>query len=485
VFDPFVIPITVAILVALFSVQSRGTARVGALFGPVMVVWFLSLAVLGLSEVIRDPQVLVALDPRYALRFFAEHRGGAFLVLGAVFLVVTGGEALYADMGHFGRRPIRLTWFCLVLPALLINYFGQGALIIRSPATVEQPFFLMSPAWALYPLVALTTVATVIASQAVISGAFSLTRQAVLLGYLPRLRIEHTSERQIGQIYLPSVNWALAISCVGLVLGFGSSSRLAGAYGVAVTTDMVFTTLLFAVVAWRAWGWNPILLLLLAAGLLSIDLSFWTANLAKIPHGGWFPLLVAAVMFTSMTTWKTGRRILAERLRGNVLPIELFVEDVRKNPPHRVPGTAVFMDSNPEGTPPALLHNLKHNYVLHERVVFLTIQVEEVPRVFRSRRYEVVPLGEGMVRLRVRVGFAEDVNVPALLASAPIEDVSFDPMRTSFFLGRERLIARGTRGMARWRERLFAAMARNARGVTPYFHLPPNRVIELGMQVEI
>ena len=479
VFKPFVLPITVLILVMLFSVQSRGTARVGAVFGPIMVLWFLCLAALGAGEMIRHPQVLVAVDPRYA------HRGNAFLVLGAVFLVVTGGEALYADMGHFGRGPIRLTWFCLVLPALLINYFGQGALIIRSPAAVEQPFFLMSPAWALYPLVVLTTVATVIASQAVISGAFSLTRQAVLLGYLPRLRIEHTSKRQIGQIYLPAVNSVLAVSCVGLVLGFGSSSRLAGAYGVAVTTDMVFTTILFAVVAWRAWGWNPILLLLLVAGLLASDLSFWTANLAKIPHGGWFPLLVAAAMFIVMTTWKTGRRILADRMRGKVMPIDLFVEDVRKNPPIRVPGTAVFMDSNWEGTPPALLHNMKHNYVLHERVVFLTVQVEQVPHVSRKRRFEVIPLGEGIVRLRVRLGFAEDVDIPALLASSPIDDVSFDPMRTSFFLGRERLIAKETRGMARWRQRLFAAMSRNAQGVTPYFNLPPNRVVELGMQLEI
>jgi len=485
VFEPFVLPITVLILVALFSVQSRGTARMGAVFGPIMVLWFLSLAALGASEMIRHPQVLMALDPRHAVRFFAEHRGGAFLVLGAVFLVVTGGEALYADMGHFGRRPIRLAWFFLALPALLLNYFGQGALIIRSPAAAEQPFFLLSPAWALYPLVVLSAVATVIASQAVISGAFSMTRQAVLMGYLPRLRIEHTSERQIGQIYLPAVNWALAGSCIGLVLGFGSSGRLAGAYGVAVTTHMVFTTILFAVVAWRAWGWNPILMLLLVVGLLSIDLSFWTANLVKVPQGGWFPLLVAAAIFTAMTTWKTGREILAERLRGSAMPIELFVDDVRNHPPIRVPGTAVYMDSSAEGTPPALLHNLKHNYVLHERVIFLTVQVQQVPRVPESRRFEVDPLGEGMVRLRVRVGFAEDVNIPALLASSPIDDGPLDPMRTSFFLGRERLIAKGTRGMARWRERLFVAMARNAQGVTPYFHLPPNRVVELGMQLEI
>ena len=485
VFQPFVLPITVVILVALFAVQSRGTARVGAVFGPVMVIWFLVLAVLGASEVIRHPQVLAALDPRHALRFFADHRGGAFLVLGAVFLVVTGGEALYADMGHFGRRPIRLAWFALILPALLLNYFGQGALIIRHPAAVEQPFFLMAPRWALYPLVGLTTAATIIASQAVISGAFSLTRQAVLLGYLPRLRIEHTSARQIGQIYIPAVSRVLMFSCVGLVLGFGSSSRLAGAYGVAVTTDMVFTTILFAVVAWRVWGWRPVPLVLLVATLLSIDLSFWAANLPKVPHGGWFPLVVAAGMFTLMTTWKTGRQVLADRLRARVMPIELFVEDVRTNPPVRVPGTAVYMDSNPDGTPPALLHNLKHNQVLHRHVVFLTIQIEEIPFVAEDRRFEVLSLGEGMYRLRVHAGFSEDVDVPAFLARSTIEDVSFDPMRTSFFLGRERLIAKGVRGMARWREKLFAAMARNAQGVTRHFHLPANRVVELGMQLEI
>ena len=450
-----------------------------------MVVWFLTLAALGVSQLLQQPDVLAALDPRYAIRFFAAHRGGAFLVMGAVFLVVTGGEALYADIWHFGRHPIRLTWFALVLPALLLNYFGQGALLLREPAAVEQPFFRMAPGWALYPLVALTTVATVIASQAMISGAFSLSRQAVLLGYLPRLRIEHTSDRQIGQVYLPAVNAALMAACVGLVLGFGSSSHLAGAYGVAVTTDMVFTTILFTVVAWRAWGWNPLLLILVAAALLFVDLAFWSANLPKIPHGGWFPLGVAAVMFTLMTTWKTGRQILAARLGERTLPIELFLEDVRGHPQIRVPGTAVYMDSRPEGTPPALLHNLKHNHVLHDHVVLLTVQVQEIPRVPEKRRFDVIDRGEGLHRVQIRVGFAERIDVPALLSRAPLEGVPLDPMQTSYFLGRERLISSRTRGMAPWREHLFAVITRNALGVTPYLGLPPNRVVEIGAQVEI
>jgi len=485
VFDPFVLPLTALILVALFSVQSRGTARLGALFGPIMVLWFLTIAALGVSELIRQPAVLAAVHPVHALRFFADHRLGAFLVLGAVFLVVTGGEALYADMGHFGRRPIRLAWFCLVFPSLLLNYFGQGALILRNPAAAAQPFFLMAPSWALYPLVALCTAATVIASQAVISGAFSLTHQAVQLGYLPRLRVEHTSERQIGQIYLPAVNHVLLVACLALVLGFESSSHLAGAYGVAVTTQMIFTTILFAVLAWRAWGWNPVLLALVAAAFLSMDFAFWTASLHKIPHGGWFPLLVAGGIFTLMTTWKTGRQILSARLLSRILPIDLFVADVRNHPPFRVPGTAVFLDSNPDGTPPALLHNFKHNRVLHERVVFLTVEVQDVPYVAESRRFESIALGEGLHRLRIRAGFAEEVDVPALLRRCTVDGAGFDPMQTSFFLGRERLIASGTGGMAPWRQKLFAAMSHNAQGITPYFRLPPNRVVELGMQLEI
>jgi KUP system potassium uptake protein len=485
VFQPFVVPITIAILVALFGVQSRGTGAVGALFGPVMALWFVTLATLGAIEISHHPRVLTALDPRHAVSFFAEHKDRGFFVLSSVFLVVTGGEALYADMGHFGRRPIRLTWFVLVFPALLLNYFGQGALVIRQPAAAEQPFFLMAPRAALIPLVILTTAATVIASQALISGAFSATRQAVLLGYLPRLRIEHTSARQIGQIYMPGVNWMLMLACVGLVLGFGTSSRLVGAYGVAVTSTMVFTTSLFAVVAWRAWGWHPVPLVLLVMALLSIDLSFWIASLAKIPHGGWFPLLVAAGVFTIMTTWKHGRQLLMTRQKSRILPIDLFVEDVKNHQPIRVPGTAIFMDSNPDGTPPALLHNLAHNRVLHERVILLTIVIEQTPVVAEERRFETIPLGQAMYRLYIRLGFTEDVDVPALLARVSIDGVPIEPMRTTYFLGREHLISTRRPGMARWRERLFAAMARNAQGVTPYFHLPANRVVELGMQVEI
>jgi len=484
-FEPYVIPATLAILLVLFSAQSRGTARVGAFFGPVMLVWFGTLAVLGVHQILHHPGVLAAVSPHHAVRFFLDNRFGGFLVLGSVFLVVTGGEGLYADMGHFGKRPIRLTWFSVVMPALLLNYFGQGALVIADPAALRQPFFLMAPRWALYPLVAMTAVATVIASQAVISGAFSLTRQAVHLHYLPRLRILHTSETQQGQIYLPGVNWTLMVACILLVMGFESSSRLAAAYGVAVTTDMVFTTILFAVVAAQRWRWNPILVVALTAGLLVIDLCFWGANLPKIPHGGWFPLLVAALMFTLMTTWKTGRQILAHRLRRRALPVDLFIPDVRTNPPPRVPGTAVYMDSSPTGTPPALLHNLKHNRVLHEHVVFLTVLTEDVPRVADDDRFEILDLGEGIVRIRIHAGFAEAVDIPALLARCPSAGVPFDAMTTSYFLGRERVIAGSRRGMALWREHVFAAMARNSTGVTTHYHLPPNRVIELGMQLEI
>lgn len=483
-FQPYILVITVAILVALFSFQSRGTARIGTAFGPVMMIWFATLAVLGLVHIAREPHVLGALSPTFAIGFFRDNGSVAFLVMGSVFLVVTGGEALYADMGHFGTRPIRLTWFGFVLPALLLNYFGQGALLLREPAALAQPFYLMAPSWALYPLVGLTTVATVIASQAVISGAFSLTRQAVHLGYLPRLRVEHTSVQQEGQIYLPVVNWGLMLACVGLVLGFRSSSALAAAYGVAVTTDMVFTTLLFAVVAWSRWGWKPALVIMLVSGLLTIDLSFWGANLHKIPHGGWFPLLVAALVFLMMTTWKRGRELLGARLRGRELPIDLFLEDVKRNPPTRVPGTAVFFDSNPEGTPPALLHNIKHNWVLHERVILLNLRSLRVPHA-HDDRFEVHELGEGFCRVRIQVGFAEDVDVPALLAGCEIPGGPLEPMRTSYFLGRERLLSARRSQMPSWRRRLFAFMSRNAIGVSPHFNLPPNRVVEVGMQIEI
>ncbi|HEX2189697.1 MAG TPA: potassium transporter Kup [Longimicrobiaceae bacterium] len=484
-FEPYVIPVTIVILVALFAVQYRGTAGVGKVFGPVTLVWFTTLAVLGIGQIVRSPGVLWAVNPLHGFRFFAENGVAGFLVLGSVFLVVTGGEALYADMGHFGRGPIRFTWFTLVLPALLLNYFGQGALLIARPAAIEHPFFLMAPSWALYPLVALTTLATVIASQAVISGAFSLTRQAVQLGYLPRMEIQHTSERQIGQIYIPSVNWLLMLACIGLVLGFRSSSNLAAAYGVAVTTDMVFTTILFAYVARNRFGWSAWKVAALATAFLVVDLAFWGANIVKVPNGGWFPLVVAAGFFILMTTWKKGRQILGDRLQQQSLPIELFLADVAQKERTRVPGTAVYMYGNPNGTPPALLHNLKHNKVLHERVVFLTVETEEIPLVPDQERVEVVPLGEGFYRIVLRYGFTEDPDIPSALALVREPDLDLRPMQVSYFLGRETLIASKKPGMALWREILFAVMSRNARTATSFFGLPPNRVVELGAQIEL
>jgi KUP system potassium uptake protein len=484
-FEPYIIPITIVILVGLFAVQSRGTAGIGKVFGPVTLVWFLTLGLLGLAQIVRHPGVLWAINPVHGAGFFARNGWHGFLVLGSVFLVVTGGEALYADMGHFGRKPIRLTWFTVVLPALVLNYFGQGALIIADPAAVEHPFFHMAPDWALYPLVGLATLATVIASQAVISGAFSLTRQAVQLGYLPRLAIEHTSAREMGQIYIPGVNWALMVACIGLVLGFQSSSRLAAAYGVAVTTDMVFTTILFAFVARTLWKWSPLAVGGLAAAFLVVDLAFWGANIVKIPHGGWFPLVVAAVMFTLMTTWKKGRQILARRLHSRTLPLEFFMRDVEENPPVRVPGTAVFMYGATTGTPPALLHNLLHNKVLHERVVLLTVETLEIPSVDGGERVEIGPLGSGFWRVVLRYGFTEDPDIPSALALIREPELQLKPLETSYFLGRETLIPSRRPGMAIWREHIFSLMSRNARTATSFFGLPPNRVVELGAQIEL
>jgi KUP system potassium uptake protein len=459
---------------------------VGSLFGPVVLIWFFTLAVLGVSHIVDNPSVFRAVDPRYAFRFFSDHGRSGFLVLGSVFLVVTGGEALYADMGHFGRLPIRLTWFTIVLPALLLNYFGQGAFVIANPAAIEQPFYMMAPRWALYPLVVLTTAATIIASQAVISGAFSLTRQAVQLGYLPRLKIDHTSEREIGQIYISAINWLLALAAIGLVVGFRSSSRLAAAYGVAVTTDMVFTTILFAEVARRRFGWPGWASALLVVAFLTVDLSFWGANLPKIPHGGWFPLLIAAGLMLVMTTWRTGRLFLGRRLKRQSLPLDLFVEDMRRNPPVRVAGTAVYMHSGVRQTPPALLHNLKHNRVLHERVVLLRVDVQEIPVVETEDRVKVEDLGAGIYAIAVQYGFTQDPHVPAALAQCELQaGIEFKPMETSYFLGREKLVPKAEIGMPKWRARLFAMLARNAQGATDFFRLPTNRVVELGTQIEI
>jgi KUP system potassium uptake protein len=485
-FEPYVIPITVVILIGLFSFQRKGTATVGKIFGPVTLVWFLTIGTLGVWHISREPSVLAAASPHYAIAFFLTNRFNALLVLGSVFLVVTGGEALYADMGHFGKRPIRLAWFIVVLPALLLNYFGQGALLIRHPEAVQNPFFLMAPQWALYPVVILATAATVIASQALISGAYSLTMQAVQLGYSPRVEIQHTSPDEKGQIYIPAINWVLMIACIGLVLGFQSSSRLAAAYGVAVTTTMVVTSTLFLILARERWNWRLPVVALLGGLFLLLDLAFWGANLLKIPHGGWFPLVIGALVFTLLTTWKKGRLILAGRMRERTLPLDLFVRDILTHPPHRVPGTAVYMYSNAGGTPPALLHNLKHNKVLHERVLFLSIATDEVPYVPIEERSEVNLVATGIYQIVLHYGFMEDVNIPSALMEIRQEGLEFKAMSTSYFLGRETLIAGNRKGgMARWRENLFAIMAQNARSASSFFKLPPNQVVELGAQIEI
>ncbi|HTO23807.1 MAG TPA: KUP/HAK/KT family potassium transporter, partial [Spirochaetia bacterium] len=420
-----------------------------------------------------------------AVRFFLVNRVHGFLVLGDVVLAVTGAEALYADMGHFGKRPIRLAWFALVLPALMLNYFGQGALLLRDPSAVENPFFRLAPAWALYPMVALATLATVIASQAVISGAFSLTRQAVQLGYSPRVEVDHTSEREIGQIYIPGINWALMLATIALVLGFRSSSNLAAAYGVAVTTTMTITTILLYFVERELWGWKLLPALALTVFFLVVDLSFWGANMIKVEQGGWFPLAVAALVFTLMSTWKRGRALLANTFGMRGLPVEIFVRDIANSHPVRVPGLAVFMTRNTEGVPPVLLHHLKHNKVLHEQVVLLSVLTEEIPSVPREERVRVESVGQGIFRVTARYGFMEDPNILAVLTEAEHEGLNFKLGQTTFYLGRETLLTTRRPGMARWRKALFAFMSRNARSATAYFRIPPNRVVELGAHIEL
>jgi KUP system potassium uptake protein len=479
------VPNTVLILVGLFAVQKHGTARIGSIFGPVMLLWFATLGLLGAVQVVQHPAVLGAINPAHAVRFFGENGSHGYLVLGSVFLAVTGGEALYADMGHFGVRPIRLTWFTFVLPALVLNYFGQGALVLMDPAAAEHPFFRLAPSWAMLPLVILSTMATVIASQAVISGAFSLTRQAVQLGYLPRVDIEHTSEEHIGQIYIPGLNWLLMIASVGLVLGFRSSSRLAAAYGVAVTTDMVFTTILFAVVARGRFRWSLPAVVLFVATFLTVDLAFWGASLLKIPSGGWFPLVVAAVVFTVMTTWYKGRSILAERIAERAAPLEEFLARVKSQRPVRVPGTAIYLARDPAIAPHALVQNLKHNKVLHERVMIMAMLTETTARVAEEDRVQVESLDDNMFRVVAHHGFSEDPEVPPLLALLFSKGLEVDPDQVTFFLGRETLLATNRPGMAIWRERLFAVLARNARRATKFFCLPPERVVELGTEIEL
>ena len=480
---PFVIPITMAVLFLLFFVQRSGTATVGAFFGPVMLVWFSVLALLGLHNIIDHPAILMALNPWHGLEFLLENKAHSLVAMGNVVLAVTGAEALYADMGHFGRKPISRAWFAFVLPALVLNYFGQGALILGDPEAAKNPFFLSAPDWALYPLVGLATVATVIASQAVISGAFSVTRQAMQLGFVPRMEVQHTSEKEQGQIYLPAVNWGLMVAVMILVLGFKSSNNLAAAYGIAVTGDMVITSILATVVVAKVWKWGWFKAGLLFACFLSVELVFLAANILKIPDGGWFPLVAGMGVFVLMTTWKRGRELLSERLRGERLELSMFLDSLATSMPTRVAGTAVFLNADPKGVPHALLHNLMHNKVLHERVVLLSVQFFDVPYVPDIDRVEVRQLKENFWSVIIQYGFKDMPNVPDALALCADAGLAFSSLETSYFIGRETLIPRLGSDMAFWREKIFVAMFRNAGSATAFFKIPSNRVVELGTQV--
>ena len=487
---PFVIPIAVAILIGLFAIQARGTAKVGLMFGPVMLIYFTAIAVLGVMYILKDPSVILAmLNPLNAIYFFTADFMRAFIALGSVVLAVTGAEALYADMGHFGRNPIRVSWLYFVLPALLLNYLGQGAMILSAAphealAKVKDPFFYLAPDMLRLPLVLLATAATIIASQAVISGAFSVTQQAIQLGFVPRLRITHTSEAAAGQIYIPVINWALMTMVIVLVLTFRSSSNLAAAYGIAVTGAMLIDTVLIAVVLRQMWNWNRYLVGGLLALFFTVDFSYLSANLLKIPAGGWFPLLVGAIAFTFLTTWAKGRQLMINRMNEASLPMEIFIKSAAPSAA-RVPGTAVFMTSSASGVPHALLHNLKHNKVLHERVILLTVRIEDVPYVSEEKRVDQHDYGSGFYRVVLRYGFMEEIDVPAALAQLKGCGPQCKMMDTSFFLARQTLLASSRPGMAIWRETLFAWMLRNAESAMEFFKLPTNRVVELGSQVEI
>lgn len=483
--DHWVVPISLVVLVALFLVQKHGTEKIGKTFGPIMVAWFLVLAALGVHGIQQSPEVLKAFNPGWALNFFIVHPGMGVAILGAVVLALTGAEALYADMGHFGRKPIARAWFALVLPALVLNYFGQGAMLLQNPEAARNPFYLLAPSWALLPLVGLATMATVIASQAVISGAFSLTRQAIQLGYVPRMQIQHTSSDEQGQIYIGAVNWTLMVGVVLLVIGFESSGALAAAYGVAVTGTMLMTTILVSAVMLLLWKWPPVLAVPLLVGFLLVDGLFFAANVPKIVQGGAFPVLAGIVLFVLMSTWKRGKQILVERIDEGGLPLPVFISSIRVQPPHRVEGTAVFLTARADAVPHALLHNMLHNQVLHSQVVLLTVVSEDRPRVPESERFEVEAYGDGFFRVLLHFGFMDEPDVPAALRLCHLEELDFSPMRTTYFLSRETVIASRLEGMSRWRGNLFAFLLKNANGNLRFFNLPLNRVIELGTQVEI
>ncbi|HEU4321024.1 MAG TPA: potassium transporter Kup [Acidimicrobiia bacterium] len=478
-----VAPIAAIIIVALFLIQRQGTSKVGAFFGPVMILWFGTLAVLGVIEIANHPRVLVAISPTYAATFIADAPAMAFLTLGAVFLVVTGSEALYADMGHFGRRPIRLAWVVLVMPALLLNYFGQGALLVSDPSAIANPFYSLAPDWARVPLILLATMAAVIASQALISGAFSLTQQAIQLGYLPRMNVDHTSPREIGQVYLGAVNYMLMVTCVVVVFAFGSSTSLAAAYGVAVTTTMVITAILLYVVMRYRWGWSALVAGSLTAVFLAIDLSFFAANIVKVSDGGWFPLAIGITVLLVMLTWKTGRARLTRKIRSGELPIERFIGSIAHHPQRRVPGTAVYLFSDLGATPPPLLKNLRHNEVIHETVLIVTVEWTHAPRVPRAKRSTVHELGDGFYQVLLRYGFTEDPDVPGALAIITTAEFGFDAEDAVYFVGHETVIPSDERSVWAVRDRLFRVMHRNATSPVRFFKLPPEKVIEVGTQV--
>ena len=485
VLHPMILPITLLVLFILFWAQSKGTALVGAFFGPIMLLWFTVLGVLGIQGIMQNPSILQALNPIYAFNFFSVSPWIAFVALGAVVLAVTGAEALYADMGHFGPFPIRLAWFGFVLPALILNYFGQGALILQDPESVKNPFYLLAPEWMLYPLIVLATLAAVIASQAVITGAFSVSRQALQLGYLPRMHVEHTSESEEGQIYMPRVNWGLMLGVMALVLSFKSSGNLAAAYGIAVTGDMVITTLLAGIVFHHIWGWSKLRTGMLVALFLVVDVAFFSANVLKIPDGGWVPLVIGIFIFTLMLTWKTGRNMLYSMLKNEAMAIDPFIAAVGAHPPLRVSGTAIFMTPNLDGVPHAMLHNLKHNKVLHEKMVLLTVKFLDYPHTSNEERVTVEDLPNEFYRVTVRYGFKDEPDLPRDLVLCAEQGLVLDAMDTSFFVGKEILIASNASGMAFWRKKIFIGLFRSAETITNQFKLPPNRVVELGSQLKI
>jgi KUP system potassium uptake protein len=483
--DHFVVPITVAILLVLFWIQKRGSGRVGAVFGPIMCVWFVTIGVLGVAQIAEHPYVLEALSPHHAVQFFARTGWPAFLALGSIVLCITGAEALYADMGHFGKKPIRSAWFGFVMPALVLNYFGQGALLLSDPKAVENPFYLLAPAALLLPFIVLATAATVIASQAVISGAYSVAREAIQLGFLPRMQVRHTSLETIGQIYLPWVNRMLLVLTLAVVLGFQSSSNLAAAYGIAVVGTMTIDAVLVMIVFRRIWHWSRAKVWTIGLVFLIVDLAFLAANADKVEHGGWFPLVLGAVMFTVMTTWRRGRELVMREVRQSGLALEPFIASISAHPPLRVPGTAVFLTANQDSVPHALLHNLKHNKVLHERNVVLTVETVETPMAEPDEQVDVTPLGDSFYKVILRFGFAEDPDVPQTLLGIGQCGLPFDMMDTTFFLSRESIVATDRPGMALWRDKLFVFLQRNAIPATAFFQIPGNRLIELGTQVEI